>query len=309
MKHGVLFLKILASVLSAAVIVVLLLFGDDIPTWIGKIRETVPMIQEQTTDEASEAETEAETKTESLTEAETEAMTETEEETESETEEEIESEAETEMETEVQTEEMTETEPQTETIPVNQVSGSVLPDYAEEPYLSSVLESTVVKEEEMSNLIRLLLDSGELVGNDGTGKIRPEQIDYELEPMYVDAQGNLTTDSSDAVKEGFYSAEFTLTDAWNRKAEHSMIIVIAEEVEGPILILNTRAVTLKAGENFNYLRYVEKASDPKDGDIGDRIQLEGQVDTSVPGTYQVKYFARNLSGVRSPKATLMVTVE
>lgn len=297
MKRGILFLKIMASILSAAVIIVLLLFGDNIPAWLGKIKEPAAITQEQTTespDVTAEPEANRTEAADQITEAVTEPESQNSEETEG-----------------TVSEETTVAEEETEasTVSVGSVSAVVLPENAEDPYLSSPLESIVVKENELEDLVVILLESGELIANDGMGKIRAEQIKYELDQMYQDAEGNLTTDSSHTLKKGFYSVVFTLTDDWNRKKQHTMILVVAEEVNGPILTLNARKVTLKSGESFQYLKYIDMASDPVDGNISERIQLEGSVDTSVPGQYQVKFFARNLNGVRSPKATLLVTVE
>jgi len=291
MKRGVWFLKIMASVISAAVILVLLLFGNNIPTWLEKLELQTAVTQERSSEEQEET-----TEISSETESETEETKEVELETED-----------TELQTtEVESEDETVSESAEETLTD---AVSVLPEGAGDPYLSSPLESIVIKASEQENLVSYLLESGELLANDGTGQIRADQIHYTLNQMYQDAEGNLTTDSAHTIKEGFYSAVFTLTDDWNRQTEHTMILIIAEQVNGPILILNTRAVTLKQGESFQYYRYIEKASDPIDGTISERVELEGSVDTSVPGLYQVKFFARNLSGVRSPKATLMVTVE
>lgn len=275
MKSGILFLKVMVSVLSVAVIVVLLLFGDSIPLWLGLEAPTSVTQEQNPVQTVEDTEEEIDQEKETTQPYETEPLTEDVE--------------------EIETEAMTEF--------------AALPEGIGEPYLDSPLESAVIRASEKDGLAGLFLETGELTANDGNGNIRAEQISYRLEQMYQDEQGNLTMDSACEVKPGFYSAVFTLEDDWGRQAEHTMILVIADEVEGPILTLNARKVILKQGESFQYLKYIEAAADPVDGNINERVELEGEVNTAVPGQYQVKFFARNRSGVRSPKATLLVVVE
>lgn len=300
-------IKLIISFLSVLVIVVLLVFGSSIPGWLGWDSGT-PALSSSPSGldgyEISSSEEAVTREQQEETTAETEDVYRSEESEEEGSTEVSESEdEETATADKISAEETSEAE-------ITVEAAAQVPEGTEDPYIGVCTDSIVVTAEEKKNLAAILLESGELEANDGTGNANPGEIHYELEQMYLDAAGALTVEKGETVKDGFYQITFTLTDRWNREASCTSILVVADEVKGPVLTLNVRSVTLKAGETFQYLKYIEKASDPNDGDIGQRVQLEGgDFDTNVPGTYQVKYYVRNLSGVRSPRATLLVTVE
>lgn len=79
----------------------------------------------------------------------------------------------------------------------------------------------------------------------------------------------------------------------------------------PALYLEQYEEKLVAGSDFNVLSYVKEITD----DVDDRswlfqhIQVSGEVNTYVPGVYQLVYYVIDSNGNQSNEALLTVTVE
>lgn len=68
-----------------------------------------------------------------------------------------------------------------------------------------------------------------------------------------------------------------------------------KDAEKPVITLNGAAsITLKVGET--YKEEGARATDNKDGDLTDKIQIEGTVNTNNAGTYTIKYTVTDSSG-------------
>lgn len=78
----------------------------------------------------------------------------------------------------------------------------------------------------------------------------------------------------------------------------------------PHFYLKQHYVTLKAGESFDKLSWVEDISDTKDSReyLFRYISIEGDVNVSAPGTYELKYHALDSDGNASNVDVLTVTV-
>lgn len=70
-------------------------------------------------------------------------------------------------------------------------------------------------------------------------------------------------------------------------------------------------LTLAVGEAFVQLSYVGEITDAKDSrdSLYERIQIDGSVDTSVPGTYDLSYYVTDSDGLQSNVEVLHVTVQ
>lgn len=79
----------------------------------------------------------------------------------------------------------------------------------------------------------------------------------------------------------------------------------------PEFRLSQHVVTLAAGSDFNSLEYVGSLTDDVDSseDLHTRIQVAGEVDTSLPGTYELIYYVLDSDGNMSNEEVLEVIVE
>ena len=73
---------------------------------------------------------------------------------------------------------------------------------------------------------------------------------------------------------------------------------IVSDVTPPVLEIEKDKVILAVGNEFN--KNV-KATDDVDGDISDKVTVEGNIDTSKEGTYEIKYVAQDSSGNKAEK--------
>lgn len=70
-----------------------------------------------------------------------------------------------------------------------------------------------------------------------------------------------------------------------------------------------KEVTLKVGENFNILRYIQNAVDANGNDISRSMHVEGNYDTNVAGVYELKIYAVDSEQTRTNEETFRLTVE
>lgn len=70
------------------------------------------------------------------------------------------------------------------------------------------------------------------------------------------------------------------------------------DVTPPVLEIEKGKIILAVGNEFN--KNV-KATDDVDGDISDKVTVEGNIDTSKEGTYEIKYVAQDSSGNKAEK--------
>ena len=69
-----------------------------------------------------------------------------------------------------------------------------------------------------------------------------------------------------------------------------------------------KEVTLKVGENFNILRYIQNAVDANGNDISRSMHVEGNYDTNVAGVYELKIYAVDSEQTRTNEETFTLTV-
>lgn len=77
----------------------------------------------------------------------------------------------------------------------------------------------------------------------------------------------------------------------------------------PVIKLNTYTEHLHVGDSFNFLSYIESLTDDNDAYIYENIQLEGEYDTSKPGTYTVLFYAVDKDNNKSNVEKLTLIVE
>lgn len=87
--------------------------------------------------------------------------------------------------------------------------------------------------------------------------------------------------------------------------------IAALPAESPRLYLKEYEVTLPVGSEFNKLNYVKEIIDDKDTReiLYQDIRIQGEVDASTAGTYELIYQVVDSDGNRSNEAKLTVTIQ
>lgn len=119
-----------------------------------------------------------------------------------------------------------------------------------------------------------------------------ENIDLKsLATAYDKEDGDLTSKiviegTVDNNKPGNYTVIYKVTDSKNETVSKQITIEVIED-EKPVITASD--ITLKEGENYNFLTGVG-ASDKEDGDLSNKITIEStNVDLNKVGNYQVTY--------------------
>lgn len=82
-----------------------------------------------------------------------------------------------------------------------------------------------------------------------------------------------------------------------------------QSAAAPKVTMVANAATLKVGEAFNVLRYVQSATDVDGTSLSRYIHAEGAYDMNQPGTYSIRVYATSPSGAVSNIETFTLTVE
>ena len=120
-----------------------------------------------------------------------------------------------------------------------------------------------------------------------------------------DLTSSITVDNKvDYNKVGKYDITYNLK-YHNRKYNIKRTIEVLDK-EVPSIELTGEEVIITEGEKYTELGY--KANDNYDGDITNKVEISNNIDTSKPGTYEVKYVVKDDSGNETIK-TRKVTVK
>ena len=81
--------------------------------------------------------------------------------------------------------------------------------------------------------------------------------------------------------------------------------------KAPKLYLNTYEVTVEAGKDLDKTSYIKEMTDDADSQesLFNQIEIDGDVDTAVPGDYTLTYHVTDSDGNRSNAAVLTVHVQ
>lgn len=120
-------------------------------------------------------------------------------------------------------------------------------------------------------------------------------------------------DNGDAADEPTPAAEEPQqNDAAGAKNEADAQTEIEElSAESPRLYLNTYEVTVEAGNEMDKISYIKEMIDDVDSQetLFNEIEIDGDVDTAVPGDYTLTYHVTDSDGNRSNAAVLTVHVQ
>ncbi|MDR4173897.1 immunoglobulin-like domain-containing protein [Bacillus nitratireducens] len=108
----------------------------------------------------------------------------------------------------------------------------------------------------------------------------------------------------DTFKPGTYELTYTVTDSKGLNVTVKRTVTVKENMK-PTLTVPLRA-TINVGDKFDPMAGVS-ASDPEDGDITSKVTVDGKVDTSKAGTYELTYTVTNSKGLNvTEKQTVTV---
>ena len=96
---------------------------------------------------------------------------------------------------------------------------------------------------------------------------------------------------------GDYEVEYEVVDSYNQKATKKITVSVVPDSK-PEITVTDKVITL--GSNFDSLKDV-KATDKEDGDITEKIKVDGSVDTSTIGIYEIEYSVTDSYGNKSTK--------
>ncbi|MBC6309942.1 DUF5011 domain-containing protein [Listeria sp. FSL L7-1582] len=127
------------------------------------------------------------------------------------------------------------------------------------------------------------------------------QPDASFDPMSTiqatDVEdGDITTNvnvagSVDTSKSGTYELTYDVTDSDGNTASFRRIVTVAEK---PVIRATTK-VAIQKGDSFDPLAGV-KATDKEDGDLTSQLMIDGSVDTSQLGDYELTYTVTDSDG-------------
>ncbi|HEF1906360.1 MULTISPECIES: immunoglobulin-like domain-containing protein [Bacillus] len=114
-----------------------------------------------------------------------------------------------------------------------------------------------------------------------------------------DITDKVTVDGSvNTSKPGTYELTYTVSDSKGHKVTAKQTVTVKQTVvpkdEVPVLTAPTKT-TINVGDKFDPMTGV-KAIDNEDGDITDKVTVDGSVDTSKPGTYELTYTVSDSNG-------------
>jgi len=146
---------------------------------------------------------------------------------------------------------------------------------------------------ELDHILETFLSDNLLNANDGYGK----NITNAIKCSYKIADRKATR----------VDVTFTITNHFDDKVTKTTTIPISRTK--PLIVLNTTSVTIKKGEPIDPRSYIESASNEEGDDLISRIEIEGDVNTAVAGSYTITYTLTDRDRESADPVMVKVTVE
>lgn len=118
----------------------------------------------------------------------------------------------------------------------------------------------------------------------------------------------------DTSKAGEYKLTYTVEDSKGAKTSVGATITVEKNsIEPPVInnapiISGVKDQTIEVGENFN-VKLGVTATDKEDGDLTDKIKIEGKVDTLNIGEYKLIYLVKDSQGAQTSANATITVVE
>ena len=115
----------------------------------------------------------------------------------------------------------------------------------------------------------------------------------------------------DTSKVGEYELTLTVKDSKGAKAEKKVTVTVKKKVVKPEVneapVITAKDITLNVGDKFNLADLQIKATDREDGDLTDKVAVEGNVNTTKAGVYTITITVQDSKGaVTTKKVTVTV---
>ncbi|MGG4196544.1 immunoglobulin-like domain-containing protein, partial [Paenibacillus jamilae] len=102
----------------------------------------------------------------------------------------------------------------------------------------------------------------------------------------------------DSSTPGAYKLVYSVENSQGQQAVAERTITVAEKINHKPVIHGAADKTILVGDHFDPREGVT-ATDEEDGDLTDRIVIEGTVDSSTPGTYKLVYTVEDNQGLQA----------
>ena len=112
------------------------------------------------------------------------------------------------------------------------------------------------------------------------------------------------------INETSYKIKYSVEDSSGNKSEETREIILIDDIAPELTINGNPTIYVYLGNNYN--ESGAKATDEKDGDLTEKIQIIGSVDTSKEGNYTITYKVADSSGnetVKERKVIVMKKIE
>lgn len=147
---------------------------------------------------------------------------------------------------------------------------------------------------------------------DSTKQDKSTEETAEAEPTPVPVEDVETGDTSldTQSEDGALTPTPEATDPASQAAAEQEKLADAMPAQSPRIYLSEYYVTTSVGSSVDLLSYVKEIQDDKDNvsELWRRIQINGQVNTAVAGTYTCSYYVVDSEGNMSNTAELTVVV-
>lgn len=157
---------------------------------------------------------------------------------------------------------------------------------------------TSVSQSDLARITDLWNEEGILHADDGFGR---------------DISSAVTAEVSAIADTTEYRISLSVVNMLNDTCTQNIVVNVAdagsEPTSGPVLKLTQSSVVLQVGDSFEFLEYIASAEDDDGTQLYQSISVNGSVDTSTPGTYDLDMYCTNYRGETSPIVTLTVYVE
>lgn len=116
----------------------------------------------------------------------------------------------------------------------------------------------------------------------------------------------------DTSKAGIYQITITVKDSFGNQTTKTVKVTVSEKGETPseneAPVITADDLTLYTGDEFSKDMLNIKATDEEDGDLTDKVEISGKVDTSKAGTYKLTLTVKDSKGAKAEKK-VTVTVK